>query len=278
VSTERIRPDLYISGDVEGTARHLDTSGPTAAAATVWGATAASSRWSGSSPEHRFVGNDGGRQTGVEDTYADQNCGDQVRTFPARERKAVKRAHVARLKPRAAGSLAAALTGAWVDASERGDTLSALVDAKPIDVPSRLVLPDELPAVDVLILPREVSHGNGLYDDSVITLAKELRAAGVNATYQHDPSSRRWIGEKHVDPLVLDIIAGFITNAGWTAMVAMIAGRKSERVRVRFGRRKDPSGGLEEWFEVEGPGAEVAEALKGIQQGGFAAQEDEDGD
>ena len=54
------------------------------------------------------------------------------------------------------------------------------------------MLPDELPAVDVLILPREVSDGRGLYDDSMVTLAKEIRVAGVTADYQHDANARKW--------------------------------------------------------------------------------------
>jgi hypothetical protein len=153
-----------------------------------------------------------------------------------------------------------------------------MVNVKPIDAPASVTLPDELPAVDLLILPRDVSDGRGLYDDSVVTLAKQVRATGVTADYQHDASSRTWIGEKHLDPLVLDIIAGFITNAGWAGVATVISKRKSDRVRVRFGRRKNSSGSLEEWFEVEGPGTEVAEALRELQQGGSADEDDGDGE
>jgi hypothetical protein len=67
-----------------------------------------------------------------------------------------------------------------------------MVSVKPIDAPASVTLPDELPAVDLLILPREVSDGRGLYDDSVVTLAKQVRAAGVTADYQHDASSHTW--------------------------------------------------------------------------------------
>lgn len=152
-----------------------------------------------------------------------------------------------------------------------------MVSVRPIDVPTIVTLPEEPPAVDVLILPREANDGRGLYDDLVVTLAKEIRAAGATAKYQHDAGSRTWIGEKHLDPLVLDIIAGFITNAGWAGAAAVISKRKSERVRVRFGRRKDSSGNLEEWFEVEGPGAEVAEALRELQRGGLADEDNGEG-
>jgi hypothetical protein len=149
-----------------------------------------------------------------------------------------------------------------------------MVDVKPIDTPSSVRLPDELPAVDVLLLPREISDGRGLYDDSVDTLAKEIRATGVTADYQHDSSSRTWIGEKHVSPIVLDIVANILSMAGWEGLRLVIAKRKSERVRVKVSRRKEtPSGTVEEWFELDGPGTEVAEALKAL-QGGTVGEND----
>jgi hypothetical protein len=45
------------------------------------------------------------------------------------------------------------------------------------------MLPDELLAIDVLILPGKVSDGRGLYDDSAVTLAKEIRAAPTTRMY-----------------------------------------------------------------------------------------------
>jgi hypothetical protein len=139
-----------------------------------------------------------------------------------------------------------------------------------------VVLTDELPAVDVLLLPREISDERGLYDDSVDTLAKEIRAFGVTADYQHDSSSRGWIGEKHVSPIVLDLIANILSMAGWNGLRSVVAKRKSERVRVKVARRKETSSGtVEEWFELDGPGAEVAEALKGLESKTDGENDDE---
>jgi hypothetical protein len=150
-----------------------------------------------------------------------------------------------------------------------------MVDVKPIGAPSSTLLPDELPAVDVLLLPREISDGRGLYDDSVDTLAKEIRAIGVAADYQHDADSRAWIGEKHFTSLELDIIANVITSGGLGALVAVIRKRKSDRVRVKVARRSDTSSEVDdEWFEIEGPGAEVAEALKALERGATASKDD----
>jgi hypothetical protein len=143
-----------------------------------------------------------------------------------------------------------------------------VVSATTIDAPN-VTLPADLPQVDVLLLPRETGEGRGLYDDSVDTLAKEIRASGATAEYQHDASSRGWIGEKHLPVIELDVIAGILSNAGWAGLRAVVAKRKVKRVRVKVGRRKEtPSGLEEEWIELEGPGIEVANALEVLQQGG----------
>jgi hypothetical protein len=145
-----------------------------------------------------------------------------------------------------------------------------MVSADPITAPN-CALPIEIPQVDVLLLPREISEGRGLYDDSVDTLAKEIRASGSRAEYQHDVSSRDWIGEKHLPVIVLDVIAGVLSNAGWAGLRAVVVKRRSKQVRVRVVQRKEtPSGLEEEWFEVKGPGIEVADALKALQHGGTA--------
>jgi hypothetical protein len=140
-----------------------------------------------------------------------------------------------------------------------------MVVLKPINAPN-VMLPVEQTA-DVLLLPREVAAGQGLYDDSVVILAKELRAAGASAEYQHGPDAREWIGEKHVPVIVVDIIAGIASNAGWDGLRAVVGRHKSDQVRVRVTRVKQTLAGEEsEWYEVEGPGAEVAEALKTLQE------------
>jgi hypothetical protein len=139
--------------------------------------------------------------------------------------------------------------------------------ARPIDAPN-LSLPDEMPG-DVLILPREIDGDVGLYDDSVVTLAKGLRRLGITATYLHDADSREWIGEKGIDAIVLSLIVGICSSAGWAGIEALLRGRTSSAVRVRVARCKHSSAGDPEWewFEVEGSAAEVADALKTLNPG-----------
>lgn len=135
------------------------------------------------------------------------------------------------------------------------------MQAAPVDL-----LPDEI-TVDLLILPRELAEdGDGLYDDSVLTLAKEFRSEGVTADYLHPPEERRWIGEKSAAPLLVEFVIGVGGNAGWAALKALFRRRAAGKTRVRLARAKSCGEKVEwEWFEAEGTGEEVARAVEALE-------------
>ena len=145
--------------------------------------------------------------------------------------------------------------------------------------PPDIALPSDLGDNDVLVFPREIAEdGKGLYDDSVLTLAKELRSIGVRASYQHDRDSRQWLGEYGVPPLGLDVVIGIASNAGWAALCWLLRKRGRDAVRVRVGRFKKTKNGISAtWYSIKGPGAEVAKALAEIEapEGGVEAGEEE---
>jgi hypothetical protein len=144
-------------------------------------------------------------------------------------------------------------------------TLVSSIEPREIEPPTELgIIPDDAP--DVLILPARVVDGVGLYDDSVATLVKELRAAGVSAGYQHGPEARRWIGHKGVSTIVLEVILGIVGNAGWAGIYALLRRGGSSRSRIRITRVERTA--LEsdaQWYEIEGPAREVAEILKQLE-------------
>ena len=147
--------------------------------------------------------------------------------------------------------------------------MSGSVRAEPVSPPD-IQLPDAL-AGDVVVLPREVEpDGRALYDDSVLTIVKEFRAAGVSASYQHDQDSRTWVGEQAVAEVALALVIGIASNAGWAALCRILRSQhRSDQVRVRVGRfRRTSSETSWEWFNVEGPGAAVADALAAIEAPG----------
>jgi hypothetical protein len=131
--------------------------------------------------------------------------------------------------------------------------IDPLVDVGPIR--------DDAP--DVLILPARIEDGVGLYHDSVVTLAKELRADGVSAGYRHGPDARRWIGHKGVSAIVLEVVVGIVGNAGWAGIYALLKRGGSSRIRIRLTRvQRSALGSDSQWYEIEGPAREVAEIVK----------------
>jgi hypothetical protein len=127
-------------------------------------------------------------------------------------------------------------------------------------------LPDRM-HVDVVVLPREDSQGTGSYDDSVLTLAKELRAVGTSADYQHEPEARQWIGERSVAAIALAFVLGIASNAGWDALKLLFSTRYArDRVKGKVARCTQTADQLTwEWFDVDGTGEEVARALGDVQ-------------
>jgi hypothetical protein len=98
-------------------------------------------------------------------------------------------------------------------------------------------------------------------------IVKELQATGVSARFQHDGDSRTWIGERAVAQIAVDLVIGVASNAAWSALCSFFRQRHtSDRVRVRIGRiRRIRTEMSWEWYEVDGPGAEVADALTAIE-------------
>jgi hypothetical protein len=124
-----------------------------------------------------------------------------------------------------------------------------------------------LPAIietDVVVLPEEVGEdGVGIYSDSAISVVKELRSLGVTAQYQHPQDSRTWIGEKGFGAVALSWIVGVASNAGWTALCVLLRQKRRNPVRIKLARCTQSTSEITwEWFEVEGNGADVANALE----------------
>jgi hypothetical protein len=142
-------------------------------------------------------------------------------------------------------------------------TFVQTMSVAPTSAPD-ISLPDRIDT-DVVVLPREVDeHGTGLYDDSVLTLAKALRAEGVSADYQHDREHRNWIGERDAGAIALAVVLGIASNAGWHALIRLFSKTQADdHVRGKVARCTQRGETIVwEWYEFEGQGEEVARALE----------------
>lgn len=143
-----------------------------------------------------------------------------------------------------------------------------MTEARKIETP--LAAPKKLGA-DLVVLPREIADdGRGLYDDSVITIVKELKFLGADARYQHEKGDRAWIGEESAAKIALDLIIGIASGAGWSGLQALFRGSfRTRRVRVRVGRYEQLADGSTkaQWYEIDGHGEEVSEMLHELERG-----------
>jgi hypothetical protein len=143
---------------------------------------------------------------------------------------------------------------------------SEMTDVRRIDPPD-IQMPTDA-GIDVLVLPREInSEGHGIYHDSAITAVKEFALSGVKAKYAHAKEERSWYGEKSYSKDVIDWVIGIASNGGWAALCWILRrDHGSARVRVKVARcRQTAQETTWEWYEVEGRGADVADALAAIE-------------
>jgi hypothetical protein len=134
-----------------------------------------------------------------------------------------------------------------------------------------------MPDGDIVVLPREIADdGRGLYDESVITIVKEFRSLDVGADYLHGPDERSWIGERAIPPLVIDLIVGITSNAGWSALCRLLGKKHPEnQVQVRVGRIRGKQFSAD-WYKIEGPGKDVADVIAAMGPAGLGESNGEE--
>ena len=124
----------------------------------------------------------------------------------------------------------------------------------------------------VVILPLRIEDGYGIYDDSVVDLVKELKAEGIESSFYHAATERRWRslkGEAPID-LILWISSPVITDLlvkGIQAAVGRIfKTSRPSKVYAKIVRDRFDSEGnsARDWFEYEGDGDTFIQSLNAL--------------
>jgi hypothetical protein len=131
--------------------------------------------------------------------------------------------------------------------------------------PPAVPMPDTLPG-ELVVLPNAVSEaGIGQYDSSMVDLVKQLRAEGVDASYQHNAENREWVGEKGVAVDVLSFVIGIASNGAWEGFMLFLRRHHTKsRVKGKVARCVKAADGTTtwEWYEIEGTGEDVAKMIE----------------
>jgi hypothetical protein len=149
---------------------------------------------------------------------------------------------------------------------------------RPLDLDPEVaaLLVDELvQAADqtVFILPTRLNEGRGVYDESLVTAAKEMRAAGAPAQFLHsDPADRVFAGDFSAE-IAIAFVVGIMSNLtydtakGVCTYLLAAAGRRSTRegadptVSVGIKRLKTRDGVEVDGIKITGPSTEVVDRV-----------------
>jgi hypothetical protein len=150
------------------------------------------------------------------------------------------------------------------------------METRPYEIPIEIenMLAESMAKADsgkVFLIPRSVEDGVAIYQDSHIYATKELRGAGVDATFLAESEDRTFVSEFSHD-IVYAIAIGIASNVSWDAAKAIWAyvrarseglARKGEVpiVRLQVARFRDGDREIE-GLTLEGPATdEMPEAL-----------------
>ncbi|MFH8716687.1 hypothetical protein [Streptomyces zaomyceticus] len=119
----------------------------------------------------------------------------------------------------------------------------------------------------VVVLPREFDDGGvAWYQDSALDLVKALKYEGLDASFAHASEERRWIGEKSQLQYAIDVAIAIFSAGAYDGIKRLLRRRHADTpVRIRITRRS--LNGAWEWYELEGSGEDVAEAIDRLTPG-----------
>ena len=117
----------------------------------------------------------------------------------------------------------------------------------------------------IVVLPLRNAEGKAIYSEPSVTLVKELRAGGVEASYL-DPSGERAFEVKKSDlaDLVLQVVVGIASNASWEGLKALLRRKPNERLSVTYLELDDGAGRKGVAWRVDGDTESVLEAIDAL--------------
>jgi hypothetical protein len=107
------------------------------------------------------------------------------------------------------------------------------------------------------------------YPEDTTDVIKMLREKGLRVSYLDSESRRALVAHKAADywAPIIAFTASALANGAGTILAQVLMSRiglarlETTRLRVKVGRRSDQDGTIE-WFEADGPAAEVIEAMQ----------------
>lgn len=134
----------------------------------------------------------------------------------------------------------------------------------PADTDAAVRAVDEgLASFEITLLPMSESKaGLFVYEEASIDLVKDLRSAGVDVGFAHEPADRTFHAERSAEIAVAFII-NIASAAAWEAlMISLELYRARKRLKVTLVEKTAADGSTKRTVDFDGSGDEVLEAMK----------------
>jgi hypothetical protein len=152
------------------------------------------------------------------------------------------------------------------EAFVNGDAAAGMDDlavVRAVDLPPEEVERARGVEAAIVILPlARAADGRGVYGQSTVFLAKDLRAEGLDATYL-DASGNRVFEELNgvISDALLNISLGITGNAAWEGLKALLRREQATHRKMEITYTDLTPGGTGKSWNVRGHGEDVLRAI-----------------
>jgi hypothetical protein len=120
----------------------------------------------------------------------------------------------------------------------------------------------------IVLMPVRYDEGYAVYAQSVITMVKRLRAAGLNAVFLDPPDQRTFeVRKGAIETAITTVALGMASSAAWDALKAFFRTRAPTRLSVTYVDLEDDAGQRRTAWKVDGDRDAVLETIDKLRRG-----------
>lgn len=120
----------------------------------------------------------------------------------------------------------------------------------------------------IVLMPVRYVEGRAVYAQSLITMVKRLRAAGLDATFLDPPEKRTFeVRKGALETAIITLVLGMASSAAWDALKAFFRAHTPGRLSVTYVELQDDAGQRGTAWKVDGDRDAVLEAIDKLRRG-----------
>ena len=120
----------------------------------------------------------------------------------------------------------------------------------------------------IVLMPVRYVEGRAVYEQSLITMVKRLRAAGLDATFLDPPEQRTFeVRKGALESVIITVTLGVVSSAAWDALKAFFKAHTPGRLSVTYVDLEDDAGQRGTAWKVDGDRDAVLEVIDKLRRG-----------